>query len=174
YFSFSFAAFASCVIYTLSLHDALPICNHPAVLIVHNDRYGAIASVTDIFAKHEINIGHMEVNRKDVNQEALMVIEVDQNVNDTMLEEVNKAAHIIGISRIDGEGGLSVMFRTVLELVELAEKENIPISKGMIRQEMKVKDVAREEIFEQMENNLQVMEAAIEKSLAGVESVTGM
>src|SRR5699024_5184490 len=28
--------------------------NHPAVLIVHNDRYGAIASVTDIFAKHEI------------------------------------------------------------------------------------------------------------------------
>src|SRR5699024_6103353 len=30
--------------------------NHPAVLIVHNDRYGAIASVTDIFAKHEINI----------------------------------------------------------------------------------------------------------------------
>src|SRR5699024_5868735 len=76
--------------------------NHPAVLIVHNDRYGAIASVTDIFAKHEINIGHMEVNRKDVNQEALMVIEVDQNVNDTILEELNKAAHIIRISKIDG------------------------------------------------------------------------
>lgn len=76
--------------------------NHPAVLIVHNDRYGAIASVTDIFAKHEINIGHMEVNRKDVNQEALMVIEVDQNVNDAILEELNKAAHIIRISKIDG------------------------------------------------------------------------
>src|SRR5699024_2589297 len=76
--------------------------NHPDVLIVHNDRYGAIASVTDIFAKHEINIGHMEVNRKDVNQEALMVIEVDQNVNDTILEELNKAAHIIRISKIDG------------------------------------------------------------------------
>jgi len=66
------------------------------------------------------------------------------------------------------------MFRTVLELVELAEKENIPISEVMIRQEMNVKDVTREEIFEQMENNLQVMEDAIEKSLAGVESVTGM
>src|SRR5699024_5626362 len=148
--------------------------NHPAVLIVHNDRYGAIASVTDIFAKHEINIGHMEVNRKDVNQEALMVIEVDQNVNDTILEQLNKAAHIIRMSKIDGEGGLSVMFRTVSELVELAEKENIPISEVMIRQEMNVKDVTREEIFEQMENNLQVMEDAIEKSLAGVESVTGM
>lgn len=66
------------------------------------------------------------------------------------------------------------MFRTVSELVELAEKENIPISEVMIRQEMNVKDVTREEIFEQMENNLQVMEDAIEKSLAGVESVTGM
>src|SRR5699024_12505948 len=48
------------------------------------------------------------------------------------------------------------------------------ISEVMIRQEMNVKDVTREEIFEQMENNLQVMEDAIEKSLAGVESVTGM
>src|SRR5699024_8105487 len=66
------------------------------------------------------------------------------------------------------------MFRTVSELVELAEKENIPISEVMIRQEMNVKDVTREEIFEQMENNLQVMEDAIEKSLAGVEWVTGM
>src|SRR5699024_3978634 len=39
---------------------------------------------------------------------------------------------------------------------------------------MNVKDVTREEIFEQMENKLQVMEDDIEKSHAGVESVTGM
>ncbi|MFC4557076.1 L-serine ammonia-lyase, iron-sulfur-dependent subunit beta [Virgibacillus kekensis] len=74
--------------------------NHPALLIMHNDRFGAIASVTKILAKYEINIGHMEVNRKDVGKEALMVIEVDQNVEDTVLKELENADHIIRISKI--------------------------------------------------------------------------
>ncbi|ALX47428.1 L-serine ammonia-lyase, iron-sulfur-dependent subunit beta [Lentibacillus amyloliquefaciens] len=74
--------------------------NHPAILIMHNDRFGAIASVTEILAKHEINIGHMEVNRKDVGKEALMVIEVDQNVEDSILKELEGADHIEQISKI--------------------------------------------------------------------------
>ncbi|QKY68998.1 L-serine ammonia-lyase, iron-sulfur-dependent subunit beta [Lentibacillus sp. CBA3610] len=74
--------------------------NHPAILIMHNDRFGAIASVTEILAKHEINIGHMEVNRKDVGKEALMVIEVDQNVDDHVLKEMENADHIEQISKI--------------------------------------------------------------------------
>ncbi|WP_080874793.1 L-serine ammonia-lyase, iron-sulfur-dependent subunit beta [Oceanobacillus timonensis] len=74
--------------------------NHPAILIMHNDRYGAIASVTKILAKYEVNIGHMEVNRKDVGKEALMVIEVDQNVDDTILQELEAADHIISIAKI--------------------------------------------------------------------------
>ncbi|MEN2766488.1 L-serine ammonia-lyase, iron-sulfur-dependent subunit beta [Ornithinibacillus xuwenensis] len=73
---------------------------HPAILIMHNDRFGAIASVTKILAKHEINIGHMEVNRKDVGKEALMVIEVDQNIEDDILLELEDADHIIQISKI--------------------------------------------------------------------------
>lgn len=74
--------------------------NHPAILIMHNDRFGAIASVTRILAKYEINIGHMEVNRKDVGKEALMVIEVDQNVDDSVLKELDDADHIIQIAKI--------------------------------------------------------------------------
>ncbi|WP_088050140.1 L-serine ammonia-lyase, iron-sulfur-dependent subunit beta [Virgibacillus dakarensis] len=74
--------------------------NHPAILIMHNDRFGAIASVTRILAKYEINIGHMEVNRKDVGKEALMVIEVDQNVEDRILQELENADHIMQISKI--------------------------------------------------------------------------
>ncbi|WP_404452569.1 L-serine ammonia-lyase, iron-sulfur-dependent subunit beta [Virgibacillus necropolis] len=74
--------------------------NHPAILIMHNDRFGAIASVTKILAKYEINIGHMEVNRKDVGKEALMVIEVDQNVDDAVLKELENANHIIQIAKI--------------------------------------------------------------------------
>lgn len=74
--------------------------NHPAILIMHNDRFGAIASVTKILAKHEINIGHMEVNRKDIGEEALMVIEVDQNIQDSVLVELEQSEHIIRIAKI--------------------------------------------------------------------------
>lgn len=66
------------------------------------------------------------------------------------------------------------MFRSVAELVELAETKNIPISEVMILQEMEVKEVSREEVYAEMEKNLQVMEAAIVRSLKGVESVTGL
>lgn len=75
--------------------------NLPAILIMHNDRFGAIASVTTILAKYQINIGHMEVNRKDIGKEALMVIEVDQNIDDSIMYELKNAEHIIRIAKID-------------------------------------------------------------------------
>ena len=74
--------------------------NHPAILVLHNDRFGAIASVTQILAKHEINIGHMEVSRKDVGKNALMVIEVDQNVDQSIEKELEEADHILQIAKI--------------------------------------------------------------------------
>lgn len=74
--------------------------NHPAILVFHNDRTGAIASVTKILAKHDINIGHMEVNRKDVGKEALMVIEVDENVSEEILDVLSRAEHIIHVTKI--------------------------------------------------------------------------
>ncbi|HLS06376.1 MAG TPA: L-serine ammonia-lyase, iron-sulfur-dependent, subunit alpha, partial [Bacillota bacterium] len=66
------------------------------------------------------------------------------------------------------------MFRTVAQLVEQAETNNIPLSDVMIQQEMEIQNKTREEIYEQMERNLTVMEEAIEKSLEGVTSVTGL
>ncbi|WP_040980039.1 L-serine ammonia-lyase, iron-sulfur-dependent, subunit alpha [Oceanobacillus jeddahense] len=66
------------------------------------------------------------------------------------------------------------MFRTVAELVEMANTENIPISEVMIRQEMDVKEKTREEVFSEMEKNLVVMENAVEDALKGVQSVTGL
>jgi len=66
------------------------------------------------------------------------------------------------------------MFRTIAELVEMAEKDNIPISEVMILQEMDVKNRIREDVFAEMDKNLQVMENAIEESLQGVQSVTGL
>jgi len=62
--------------------------HHPALLVVHNDRFGAIAKVANVLAKYEINIGHMEVSRKEKGKLALMTIEVDQNIEDSILREL--------------------------------------------------------------------------------------
>lgn len=74
--------------------------NHPALLVVHNDRFGVIAGVANLLAKLEINIGHMEVGRKEVGSEALMTIEVDQNIEDSVLEEIGKLPNVIKATRI--------------------------------------------------------------------------
>lgn len=66
------------------------------------------------------------------------------------------------------------MFRTIEELIEIATSSKETISEVMIKQEMELKDRTREEIFREMEKNLVVMEEAVEKSLKGVQSVTGL
>lgn len=74
--------------------------NHPSILIMHNDRFGTIAAVTQVLAKHEINIGRMEVSRKDVGKEALMVIELDQNIEPFIERELSNSNHILRVSKI--------------------------------------------------------------------------
>lgn len=69
---------------------------------------------------------------------------------------------------------MDVLFRNVKELVELAESRNTLISEIMIEQEMNITGRSREEIIAQMDNNLTVMEQAVERGLNGVQSVTGL
>ncbi|OCA85484.1 L-serine dehydratase, iron-sulfur-dependent subunit beta [Bacillus sp. FJAT-27225] len=74
--------------------------HHPAILVVHNDRFGAIADVANVLAKNKINIGHMEVSRKDVGKMALMTIEVDQNIDQELLDELEKLPNILKVTKI--------------------------------------------------------------------------
>lgn len=67
-----------------------------------------------------------------------------------------------------------MVFRTVKELVELAEKENKKISEIMIEREMFVMNKSRDEVVARMDENLRVMEEAVNKGLKGVTSVTGL
>lgn len=67
---------------------------HPAILVVHNDQFGVISKVTYLLAQHEINIGHMEVSRKEKGKMALMVIEVDQNIDQNLMDEIAQLPHI--------------------------------------------------------------------------------
>ncbi len=74
--------------------------HHPAILVEHEDRFGAIAAVSNILALHELNIGHMEVSRKEVGKKALMTIEVDQNIQDSILDEISRLPNILAVTKI--------------------------------------------------------------------------
>ncbi|NHM29755.1 L-serine ammonia-lyase, iron-sulfur-dependent subunit beta [Neobacillus terrae] len=74
--------------------------HHPAILVVHNDRFGAIASVSNILAKYEINIGHMDVSRKEIGKMALMTIEVDHNIGDHILHEIEQLPIVLKVTKI--------------------------------------------------------------------------
>ncbi|MGE7877014.1 L-serine ammonia-lyase, iron-sulfur-dependent subunit beta [Peribacillus muralis] len=74
--------------------------HNPAILVVHDDRFGAIASVSNILANHQINIGQMEVSRKEKGKMALMTIEVDQNLEDRVIDEIAALPDITQVARI--------------------------------------------------------------------------
>ncbi|MFY0759081.1 L-serine ammonia-lyase, iron-sulfur-dependent, subunit alpha [Metabacillus dongyingensis] len=66
------------------------------------------------------------------------------------------------------------MFRNVAELVELAESKGVKIAEIMIQQEMEMTGRTRGQILSMMDQNLTVMEQAVEKGLAGVKSHSGL
>lgn len=73
---------------------------YPALLVVHDDRPGLIASVSNALATQGVNIAHMEVGRKEKGKMALMVIEVDQLIDDLLIEELKRLPHITQIAAI--------------------------------------------------------------------------
>lgn len=71
-------------------------------------------------------------------------------------------------------GGNNV-FRNVAELIEYAEENRMLISEVMIEKEVEVSERSRREVYRQMENNLQVMEQAVERGLnEKITSLSGL
>lgn len=70
----------------------------PALLVTHHDRYGAVAKVATVLANHRINIGYMQVSRKEKGLEALMIIETDQHVDDPIQREISSLEDITGVT----------------------------------------------------------------------------
>lgn len=66
----------------------------PTLLVLHEDRAGMIAKVAGLLGDHQINIGHMEVSRKTKGSDALMAIETDQPIPDSLQEKINSLPYI--------------------------------------------------------------------------------
>lgn len=72
--------------------------NDPTLLVLHEDRYGAIAQVATILARHQINIGYMQVSRKEKGSTALMCIETDQEVTTKVQEEIRRQSGMLAVT----------------------------------------------------------------------------
>lgn len=62
--------------------------NDPVLLVLHQDQYGAVAKVATVLAEHQINIGFMQVSRKEKGSQALMSIETDQPVAPEVRDQI--------------------------------------------------------------------------------------
>ncbi|SEM96233.1 L-serine ammonia-lyase [Mesobacillus persicus] len=78
----------------------LKLSGDPAILVIHRDRFGIISSVTSVLSTYEINIGHMEVARKEKGEMAIMVIEVDQKIEDKVIDELRSLSNVSRVIRM--------------------------------------------------------------------------
>lgn len=66
----------------------------PSLIVIHEDRFGVIASVANVLGFNEINIGYMEVARKEKGSLALMVMELDQQISDAVIDSITNLPYV--------------------------------------------------------------------------------
>ncbi|HHT15766.1 MAG: L-serine ammonia-lyase, iron-sulfur-dependent subunit beta [Christensenellales bacterium] len=72
----------------------------PTLLVFNEDKPGAIANVTEVIAKAGINISHMEVSRRDKGRTALMRIETDQAVDDSIVRFLEERNFVLRVAKV--------------------------------------------------------------------------
>jgi L-serine dehydratase len=81
---------------------------YPTLVMVHDDRPGMIADVTNILKREEMNIGHMDVDRKGRSREAMTVIEVDSPISKEIIREIEALPCVHEVKKVDlTERGIS-------------------------------------------------------------------
>ena len=61
---------------------------YPTLINIHRDQPGIITQVTKILAEHNINIAFMRVSRQSRGEDAMMIIEVDEEIVEKVMQEV--------------------------------------------------------------------------------------
>ncbi|NWK84336.1 L-serine ammonia-lyase, iron-sulfur-dependent, subunit beta [Staphylococcus sp. GSSP0090] len=72
--------------------------NYPALLVFHKDTFGTIGRVANILGDSSINVGSMQVSRKEKGDQALMTCELDDAVNDEIIEKIKNVDGVVTVS----------------------------------------------------------------------------
>ncbi|MBS4539023.1 L-serine ammonia-lyase, iron-sulfur-dependent subunit beta [Clostridium sp. D2Q-11] len=68
---------------------------YPTLITKHLDSPGVVSKITKILSDHNINIAFMSVFRQDKGQDALMVIESDNKLDEALVEAINTSSENI-------------------------------------------------------------------------------
>ncbi len=60
---------------------------YPSLIIVHTDKPGVIREISDVLAKHNVNIAFMRVFRRNRGQQAMMIIETDEELTEDIIHD---------------------------------------------------------------------------------------
>ena len=72
--------------------------NYPSLLVFHKDTFGTIGRVANILGDSSINVGSMQVSRKEKGDQALMTCELDDAVNDEIIEKIKNVDGVVTVS----------------------------------------------------------------------------
>lgn len=71
--------------------------DYPALLVFHQDTFGTIANVTRILGNDSINVGAMQVNRKEKGDSALMMCELDEKPKAAIINEIRQVTGVTAV-----------------------------------------------------------------------------
>lgn len=74
---------------------------YPTLLIFHDDKQGFIAEATKRLTAANKNIGYMEVDRKSRGGDVLTVIEMDEALDPTLIQELESLPYVHRVRLID-------------------------------------------------------------------------
>ena len=60
---------------------------YPSLIVVHTDKPGVIREISDVLAKHHVNIAFMRVFRRNRGQQAMMIIETDEELTEDIIQD---------------------------------------------------------------------------------------
>lgn len=153
---------------------------HPALIVHHKDSKGALATMTGLFAKADINIASLRSSRDDVSSNTYTIIESDQKITQGIVDTMRALDYVHWAERVAVPGettassidAVKTEFGTVAELLELCHAENTDIATLMKRREIELAGSA-EEVDQQMEHVRRVMEHSITATIEKPERSLG-
>ncbi|MNI19843.1 L-serine dehydratase, beta chain [compost metagenome] len=77
---------------------------YPTLVVSHHDHPGIIADITAILSREQMNIGYMDLDRKQRDGEAMTVIEVDSVITNELMEEISQLKFIDQVRKVDLTG----------------------------------------------------------------------
>lgn len=72
----------------------------PTIFVRQNDKKGVISHVSTVLADNDINVATMKVSRQSKSEEAICVIEIDDNINKEIVEKLKDYEHIRAVRLI--------------------------------------------------------------------------